>query len=431
MSYTCSIPLCLVLLATAGLLAKGKPDVNIVGLIGTETTMPLVGTTIIDVLRTRFSVNLISSRPHLTASEQSIFKQDLPFDPHSLSRSSRHLAPLSLLTDVIGYKDNPFYQNVPPSLIKIAYSMFEATRLPQMWVDAINTSFDAVVVPDQHLITIYQKSGVKKPIFSIPLPIYLEKLYSVKSLPTKTKPVPFVFGISAGFSVRKNYDTLLTAFSQEFGADPNVILKIHGSWGDPALVRAKAADLGLKNILIFDTTFSRTDYIEYLSSLNAYVYPSTGEGYSLTPREALALAIPCILSYHTVHKSIRALGILRVPARTLVKAHFDQFDDDCGYFHHCSVGDLRKALRTMYNDYSHFKQEAWKGRTWTRKFLRSELAPLFATLIHPAKITLGNTNSITSSQLTTNDLSLYRKYRKLYPQVRTKPVIKRRRKSRF
>ncbi len=392
-------------------------DVNVVGLIGTETTAPLVSTIITDILKDRFSVNVVRSRTALPSPVQGMFKEDIPFKLSSISLDSRILGPVSLFTDVIGYKNRPFYRKTPSSHIKIAYSMFEATKLPRMWVQAINESFDAIVVPDPALIGIYQESGVTRPIFCIPLPIYLEKLLARQ---TREMPKnPFIFGISAGFSERKNYEVLLHAFAQAFKNNPNVMLKIHGSWGaDKPKITKIINQLKLKNVYINAETLKRDDYIEFIASLDAYVWPSAGEGYSLTPREALAAGIPCIVTDHTVHKSItQAPGVLKVPANKLVKARFKEFNEMCGHFHTCTVDDLAKALREMYKDYRFYKNKALNGRTWARQFLRSSLAPLFYTLIRPSHIEMGATNTIGESLMTTTDRRLLNLYISLYPDL--------------
>ena len=139
------------------LILHARHDVNVIGLLGTEATAPLIGTTIVDVLKDHFAVNLLSSRPPLKNQLiHAVHEQDLPFDPALISLQSRDLAPISILTDVIGYKDRPYYKSVPNSFIKLAYSMFEADALPRHWVWVLNKLFDAVIVPDQALIDIYK-----------------------------------------------------------------------------------------------------------------------------------------------------------------------------------------------------------------------------------------------------------------------------------
>lgn len=410
--------LCLFIFSLLSLIAQinARHDVNVVGLIGTESTAPLIGATITDVLKVYFSVNLICSRPYLkNEAIQGTFKQDLPFDPRLISLNSTDLAPISILTDVISYKNNYFYKNVPETKIKLAYSMFEADKLPSQWVLALNKYFDAVVVPDKTLVGIYKGSGVKIPIFVINLPVYLEAMLAK---PPKSKAShPFVFGVSAGFTPRKNYNVLLEAFAYEFKNDPNVVLKIHGSWGDSQRVKDKIKRLGLTNVHLMAEVLTRGQYTEFMRSLDCYVYLSVGEGYSLTPREAIALGIPCILSYHTVHMMMGGLkSVVKVPASSCIRAYFPEMGEYCGCFHQCSISGVRKALREVYTNYPSYLAKAQLARVWAEQFLRSRLAPKFKTLISPSNIKLGKSNLILNNQLITNSPLLYKKYAQVLSQ---------------
>ncbi len=58
--------------------------------------------------------------------------------------------------------------------ILCAQSMFEATAVPQEWVDKLNRYFDFLTVPDEFLVTAYKQSGVNIPIFLIPSGFFVE-----------------------------------------------------------------------------------------------------------------------------------------------------------------------------------------------------------------------------------------------------------------
>jgi glycosyltransferase involved in cell wall biosynthesis len=397
-----------------GIVQRHTHHVNVVGLLGIETTAPLITTTIVDALKNQCSVNLIQSRPGRAI--QAAFTKDLPFDPHLISINSRSLAPISLLTDVICYKNKPFYHRVPRTHIRLAYSMFEATKLPSSWVSALNSGFDAVIVPDNSLVNIYTQSGVKIPIFVIPLPVYLDEMLTFS--PHRKRDPLFVFGISAGFAERKNYEILLEAFSQEFGSNPHVMLKIHGSWGDPRLVKSKIAALGLKNVELMHKTLSKAEYARFMASLDCYVFLSMGEGYSLTPRQALALGIPCIISNHTVHTALCALkSVISISTPLRVRAYFREMGEYCGYFNQCEVSRVREGLRSMYTNYNYYLSQAQEGREWVKHYKLAHLAPYFVTIIKPSALELGRTNIITPGKITTTSRTLYMKYKKLYPNL--------------
>lgn len=385
-------------------------DVNIVGLLGTETTAPLISTVIADILSKEVSVNFISSRPSL-GKNVAVFNNDMPLGIKKLIINKK-LGPISLLTDVICYKDKLFYERVPNTPIKIAYSMFETNKVPQEWVDVLNNIFDAVVVPHESICQIYINSGVNIPVFVIPLPIFnIEEL--LKKTKIKNNSKKFIFSTSAGMSERKNYNMLLDAFAKEFSQNQKVELRIHVSWGNVSLLVKKIKELKLKNVVLINKIFNRKEYTNFLASSDCYVFASKGEGFSITPREALALAIPTILLNHTVHKDLAHLkSVIAIPAEIKEPAYFEQNDEYCGYYHQCDVSDLQQAFKTMYRNYSYFSTKVADGKQFVKQWSKSKLLNKFVSLIKPCKILLGDKNYISLDCLTTNNINLYEKYKK-------------------
>ena len=87
-------------------------------------------------------------------------------------------------SDVNPVKEVIDYQNFKvfdrKEQIFIAYSMFESTSIPRIWVKKLNQEFDMVVVPDPYLIEVYKNSGVTVPIFFVPLGVDLDlQLFSI------------------------------------------------------------------------------------------------------------------------------------------------------------------------------------------------------------------------------------------------------------
>src|SRR5690606_1798913 len=117
-------------------------------------------------------------------------------------------------TFILGTNENviQLHQSIT-SPLKISYSMFESDAIPPLWVNILNSFYDMVVVPDPYLISVYKNSGVKIPIFVLPLGILIEDLLKI---PLKEKiGDPFVFGMSAGFWERKNHIKILRAFAKK------------------------------------------------------------------------------------------------------------------------------------------------------------------------------------------------------------------------
>lgn len=276
-------------------------------------------------------------------------------------------------------------ENIPNgAIIKIAYSMIECSDIPKQWVDIFNENFDLIVVPDNFVKEVYTNSGVKKPIFVLPIPLYLEDFLNTK-LDLK-KSDKFNFGVSCRFVDHKNYKLLIRAFIHEFKNNKNVNLIIHGRAGDIPNLFLKRVEK-YNNIKIIDRQLNHSEYISFFSNLNCYILISKGEGFSITPREALALGIPCILSNNTAHRTICETGyVLAIESGMPEEAYKDYFGFACGLKYNCKLSDVCRAMRFMYNNYEIFLKKAKEGREWTKQYLLDNLSGYYNNLIKPKNI---------------------------------------------
>ena len=303
------------------------------------------------------------------------------------------------------------------SFIKIAYSMFETTVIPEKWVEDINKNFDCVIVPDNFLIEVYKKSGVKKPVFELPIPLELEHFFA-QSIQKTTQDV-FIFGSSMGlYCGNKNWELLVNTFIKTFGNDPKYRLKIHGRLASEEYwqrLLKKTACLECTNIELIHQNLSKEEFLDFMTSLDCYVLLSKGEGFSITPREALALGIPCILANNTAQKTICDTGfVYSVPSLIFELAYKPMFGNlYIGHNFNCHIEDSIKAFHAMVNNYAYYKEKARDGKKWVEQYTKPSLRARYKNLIKPSKIVLGNRNSIEEECLTTTSYELYCKYKKL------------------
>lgn len=301
------------------------------------------------------------------------------------------------------------------SPLKISYSMFESDALPEMWVSTLNSYFDLVVVPDEFLVSVYKNSGVKIPIFVIPLGIMMEDLLNV---PLKISPgTPFTFGMSAGFWKRKNHIKLMQAFSKEFGNNFKFKLKIHGRFGPyKSEVEKYYQQINCKNIELITTPLSIKDYNDFINEIDCYVFPSSGEGFSVTPREALALGRPCIVTNNTAHKTICNGGhVIPLPANKKLPAVYEVFaNKQIGFFYDCEINDLIKSMKDVVNNYDKHLKQAHSGRAWVKQYLWSELKPTYLNLLKPTNISLDTVNNVSATEFKTNNKNLYSKMKGIF-----------------
>lgn len=390
-----------------------RPDVTIIGFFNSEYGLGNIPNNILEALKDDISANLINTFPQ----NLSFKKNQSPYFLKALNNPDQSTGRVMLMTDVVWSITDRNIRDLPiDSEVKLAYSMFETTKIPQKWVDILNGEFDGIVVPDPYLIKVYKNSGVKIPIFVLPIPMNLEPYFSH---PLKSKPggKPFIFG---DCSANKNPCVLLEAFSKAFGnnSDFHLILRSVGIW-DRSTIDDLISKLQLSNVTVDDNCLSREEYIELISNFDCYINLSRGEGFSLIPREALALGIPVIITKNTALKTICNSGYVRsvksqklVPPLLIYKL---AYEDDCGYQFDCEVDDVVEALLDVYDNYDQYFIKAQNGREWVQQYdcNNKELSQLYKTLFKPKKVKVGKIDKIENGKITTTSKSLFRKYKKI------------------
>ncbi len=303
------------------------------------------------------------------------------------------------------------------SLIKLAYSMVESTRIPEQWVAILNEQFDGVVVPDQFYQKVYEESGVKIPVFVVPHGVYLEELLN-EPLREHNPSQPFVFGLSASFRKRKNHELVIEAFHKAFGNDERFILVIHGRTSHNQYkkeLEQKIHELDAQNIHIIESFLSDKEYKELLKSFDCYVLLSKGEGFSISPREALALGTPTIISDNTAHQTIcRSGAVYPVPFEIRQNADYSHHGwGYCGEDFNGTVEDAAQALKEVYDNYEWYKKKALQGREWVKQYLWEQVKPQFLSLLKPKRVLLGAKNTVSAEYIMTRSKELYDKYQQL------------------
>lgn len=306
-----------------------------------------------------------------------------------------------------------------PDAIKIASVVYETTEIAPEVVARLNAHCDALIVPDPWLIQTYKNSGVTCPVFALPLVLHLQSLLAQPC--KKRVGKPFTFGFSGIFfeNGRKNHELLLKAFHAEFGAAEKVKLSVHGRQGPTFSAIAKPF-LPCKNISFACKGFTRVTYEEFLASLDCYVTVSKGEGFSIIPREILALGIPCIVANNSAQKTVCASGCVRPITSEIIEPALTEpnLNVEGNWFNTHQI-DVQEALRDVYNHYDHYLRLAQKGREWVKQYLSENLTKKYRSLVAPSRVILGNRNEITDDYLMTDSPILFSKYKKLYAGPRT------------
>jgi glycosyltransferase involved in cell wall biosynthesis len=296
--------------------------------------------------------------------------------------------------------------------IRLAYSMFESSEIPKLWVHNFNLYFDAVIVPDDYHVAVYKNSGVTIPIFVLPLGLNL-KPFLKHSLKTQANS-PFIFANFGTCISRKNHLALIQAFHSAFGSSPDVELWINCKYSRENLfqdLKNYVDQLSVTNIRLTQNCYSVKEYRDNFDHIDCYVSLSQSEGFSIQPREAMALGIPCIISDNTAQSTICKSGLVKaVPCPIKEPAYYEHFRDIFGCRYNVDFHASVEALKEVYQHYPEHLSQSHQLRQWASQYDYEALKPLYISLIKPKKVLLGEHNRIEKDALITNSPLLYEKY---------------------
>ena len=355
-----------------------------------------------------------------TSSRERVILDGVPDQVKKIIKKTKPIGKVFLYIDSLGAGGLSFKKNITglknPTNIRIAYSMFESSEIPPEWVIALNNYFDAVAVPDKFLIDIYRNCGVTLPIFEVPLGLNLDDYYHA---PLKIKKnSPMVFANFSTASPRKNQLKLVQAFHTAFGNSNKVKLRLNSREVDLPVMQAikdEIRRIGATNIEFTHMVLDNDLYFKTFKEIDCYVSLSSGEGFSIQPREAMALGIPVIVTNNTGQSTICDSKFGRtVPSLNKIPGFYPIFGSVYGSFYDCTVKDAAEALTDVYQNYDHYLQQGAAARAWVKQSSSyDQLTPLYLGLVKPKKVVLGDMNKVTPDCLFTDSEELCEKFHRL------------------
>lgn len=394
-----------------------RPDLTVIGAVKMSDGIGRQSVEVIEALKDRLDITFFHTlKPCYKDVSKKVKK--------ILKKKKKYMGKVVLFEDAIWTPEKENYKVLKEkknkSQIRFAYSMFESSQIPCEWVPILNEYFDAVIVPDNYHVKVYQECGVELPIFVIPLGLNLEEFLKTS---VKTKPhKPFVFGNLSAAIERKNTLKLVRAFHKAFTDDHEVVLRLNARYYDDQLknkIEEYISEHNIKNIVFTKQCLNSSDYLKVFKSIDCYVSPSKGEGYSIQPREAMALGIPVIASNNTAQTTICKSGLVySIDTEFMSPAmrkwgKILQIPKQYGFEYDFHEESLQKALRKVYENYDSYLANSEKLREWAENYDYAKVKDLYKNLVSPKKISFGEANSVEKDVLITNDLNLYQKFKQI------------------
>lgn len=269
----------------------------------------------------------------------------------------------------------------------ILNTVWETTRIPKSWMRVMN-KFDAVLVPSIQNKQAMRNSGVKVPVFLVPHGVHTSKYNPVnKKLPLQQAKGRFVFVSVFGFQHRKNPETLLRAYWEQFSSTDKALLVIktngYAPSEDEAWIKNRVSrykkQLGLRKstapVVILGRRLNDKQMTGIYTLGHAFVLPTRGEGVGLPFLESLASGVPVIttgwgghMDFLTKKNSFFVSYKLRNPAgsmnqKSAISRRFRQLFAEKGQqWAEPDISSLKHQMRSAYNQPLLCKQKGRQGR---------------------------------------------------------------------
>ena len=292
-----------------------------------------------------------------------------------------------IFTDVLWNGIDDFnYLKVPDHGTRIAHLAFDSDALPREWVDVLNRHFDCVLFTSSYLEEVARSSGVTISIGSLPLALDIEPLIARTFVPPAKSRTRF--GTISAFHERKGLDVLAGAFLDAFEGDDRVELVIHSNLavGDVLGRVTRIAERSHGRITVSSGRLSEAEKNDLIDSFDVYVSASAGEGYSIGPREALALGKRLVLSDVPPHRDLEGVpGVALVADQGRVPARYQEIDGRIfGTQALMTRQDFASALITAREGLRHdTAEDSHQRKMRAAEFSSSVLAADYRRLIDP------------------------------------------------
>lgn len=252
--------------------------------------------------------------------------------------------------------------------IPVISTMWEATRLPDGFVEALH-NFDTVIVPSEQNVELF--SEYHPNVKYVPLGVDPDDWHYVE----RTTPRVFFNFLCGGSGARKGTDLAVEAFNKAFP---------HGSWGSGPIPRLmlkspRGQEHFGERIETISGRLTAQEEQDLYTDAHCYVQPSRGEGFGLQPLQALAQGIPTILTDAHGHKAFSHLGY--GVAADLKQAEYFVFGD-AGDWWEPRIDELVDRMRWVYENWEEAEATAAvAARTVAHEFTWDRTATMFLDAI--------------------------------------------------
>lgn len=259
---------------------------------------------------------------------------------------------------------------------RILYTMFESDEIPHSWHDYLKFA-NLVLVPSKWCQEVFAKAGVETTV--VPLG-YNDKVFKYFARPPRDT---FTFLHYDAFNTRKGWTEVFQAFEKAFKATDKVKLVLKTTKDHLPFPFVPSQ---YPNIEVIKGQVMEPELVRICEEADAFVFPSRGEGFGLTPLEAMATGLPAIIpNAHGISEYFNSECMVEVAVKGTCPALYGKYKDEpVGSMVVCDVDDLAKKMRYLYENQKKARAMGIKAseyvKQWTYKQTSEKLKEIIAEI---------------------------------------------------
>lgn len=250
---------------------------------------------------------------------------------------------------------NPYGLPRIESPYRIIYTMFESDKIPNDWIDYLKAA-DEVWVPSNWCRDVFANAGIKAEV--VPLGYDDDTFKYIDRTPAEETHRSFTFLHYNAFNIRKGFTEVFKAFNKAFEKTEPVKMIFKTTLNTPPIPIVQSE---YPNIQVVCNKLSQQELQRLCGSADCFVFPSRGEGFGITPLEAMATGLPAIIpNAHGIAHYFNEDFMYEAKVGEKCPGIYSRYKGvDVGDMVVCDVDDLVEKMRWVYR---HQKEALEKGK---------------------------------------------------------------------
>jgi glycosyltransferase involved in cell wall biosynthesis len=186
------------------------------------------------------------------------------------------------------------------------------------------------------------------------------------------------------FNIRKGFLEVFKAFNKAFAHDEPVKLIFKTTIEHQTLPIIKSE---YPNIEIIRGKFSDADLVNLLHTADCFVYPSRGEGFGMTPLEAMATGIPAIVpNAHGITEYFNPDFMYEAKVAETCPGIYSRYkNQDVGNMVVCDIDQLAQQMRYIYEHQEEAREKGRKAAEYVKQWTFAKTGELLKQYIDQAE----------------------------------------------